>query len=291
VNHYERLKVSQDAPAEVIRAAYRALAGKLHPDRQGGDAGPDDVLHTQMAALNTAYEILIDPKLRQDYDATLLSSVRRRSRVDDMAGSSEVDSSDDEARQGPSTRVDMDWLTPKSAQPQGMWPPSPRLLALGGTLGAVVLLAGASWVWQLMGQNQMERALSDQYATHPSKPAEVQARVDAMPSSSGMAQRVDEPPLAQPNAEQAARAAAAGKPRRPSVQELARMSDEELLKVLPTLDAEGPESSATTRVATSSSGKGNAHHPLDGKPLSLRTDQQLIDPLAPEPDAKPVRRP
>jgi len=50
VNHYQRLKVSQDAPAEVIRAAYRALATKLHPDRQGPDTGPQDVLHSEMAA-------------------------------------------------------------------------------------------------------------------------------------------------------------------------------------------------------------------------------------------------
>jgi hypothetical protein len=26
-----------------------------------------------------------------------------------------------------------------------------------------------------------------------------------------------------------------------------------------------------------------AHHPLDGAPLKLRTERELVDPLAPEP--------
>ena len=71
MNHYERLKVTQDAPPEVIRAAYRALANRLHPDRNGGAGGADDASHDQMAELNAAYEVLIDPVLRRDYDATL----------------------------------------------------------------------------------------------------------------------------------------------------------------------------------------------------------------------------
>ena len=35
VNHYERLKVTQDAPPEVIRAAYRALAQALEGQADG----------------------------------------------------------------------------------------------------------------------------------------------------------------------------------------------------------------------------------------------------------------
>ena len=31
--HYDNLKVSRDAPIEVIQAAYRSLARKYHPDR------------------------------------------------------------------------------------------------------------------------------------------------------------------------------------------------------------------------------------------------------------------
>ncbi len=34
--HYDNLKVARDAPPEVIRAAYKTLCHKFHPDRHGG---------------------------------------------------------------------------------------------------------------------------------------------------------------------------------------------------------------------------------------------------------------
>jgi hypothetical protein len=43
------LRVAPDAPAAVIEASYRALAKKLHPDRQAGDG-------TALVRLNRAYE-------------------------------------------------------------------------------------------------------------------------------------------------------------------------------------------------------------------------------------------
>jgi curved DNA-binding protein CbpA len=36
--HYDNLKVSHDAPVEVINAAYRSLAKKYHPDKNGDSA-------------------------------------------------------------------------------------------------------------------------------------------------------------------------------------------------------------------------------------------------------------
>jgi molecular chaperone DnaJ len=57
---YERLQVSPRAEPEVIRAAYRALAKKAHPD-SGGDAG-------RMVALNEAWSVLGDPIQRALYD-------------------------------------------------------------------------------------------------------------------------------------------------------------------------------------------------------------------------------
>jgi len=35
--HYDNLKVARDAPHEVIRAAYKTLSQKYHPDRSQGD--------------------------------------------------------------------------------------------------------------------------------------------------------------------------------------------------------------------------------------------------------------
>lgn len=69
-NHYRVLYVQPEAPAEVIKAAYRALMSTLraHPDL-GGD--PEIA-----ARLNAAYHVLSDPEARQRYDKTLRRPVR-----------------------------------------------------------------------------------------------------------------------------------------------------------------------------------------------------------------------
>jgi hypothetical protein len=272
VNHYERLKVSQDAPAEVIRAAYRALAAKLHPDRQGAETGPEDAMHAQMAALNSAYEVLIDPKLRRDYDATLEPTSPRIALESVLLH--------EDVPQAPTGRVDMDWLTPKAAQPTTLWPPSQRMMIIGGGGLALIILVLTGVLWKAAGQHQMERALSDQYAAHPVDQDTPQP-VEDMRTAAIAARQRQQPPTA-------------GGVHRPSVEELSRMSDEELLKVLPTLDDETPaEQAAPVAAAPSRQRRGaNVNHLLDGKPLTLRTETHLIDPLAPpNPPAKQGARP
>jgi hypothetical protein len=79
--HYERLQVSPQAPAAVIRAAYRALAALHHPDRcvAASDAAPQHPADPSapqpcgdtMAALNAAWAVLGDPQRRREYDAWL----------------------------------------------------------------------------------------------------------------------------------------------------------------------------------------------------------------------------
>jgi len=62
--YYDALKVSRDAPAEVIRSAYRALARKYHPD-----SNPDlEEAVKAMQELNQAFEVLIDPVQRKAHD-------------------------------------------------------------------------------------------------------------------------------------------------------------------------------------------------------------------------------
>lgn len=63
-DHYATLKVSRDAPAEVIQAAYRSLARKYHPDH--GARTPDS--EAAIKAINAAYEVLGDPTRRAAYD-------------------------------------------------------------------------------------------------------------------------------------------------------------------------------------------------------------------------------
>lgn len=62
--HYDSLKIARDAPAEVVRAAYRALSLKYHPDRHAADPDATEI----MAQLNSAYEVLSDPEKRREYD-------------------------------------------------------------------------------------------------------------------------------------------------------------------------------------------------------------------------------
>ena len=62
--YYKLLGVQPDAPASVIKAAYRALAMDLHPDRN-----PNKDTTSKFQALQGAYAALSDEKLRQQYDA------------------------------------------------------------------------------------------------------------------------------------------------------------------------------------------------------------------------------
>jgi hypothetical protein len=62
--HYENLKVARMAPQEVIRAAYKALSQKYHPDKNPGNEKAARI----MAILNSAYGTLADPLRRQEHD-------------------------------------------------------------------------------------------------------------------------------------------------------------------------------------------------------------------------------
>lgn len=62
--HYDNLKVSRDAPPEVIRSAYRALVNKYHPDRNLGS----ERAVKAMQAINASFEVLDDPVKRRSHD-------------------------------------------------------------------------------------------------------------------------------------------------------------------------------------------------------------------------------
>ena len=67
--HYDNLKVSRDAPDAVIRAAYKALAQKYHPDKNPGDAQAARI----MKIINQSYEVLSDSGSRARHDAWIIS--------------------------------------------------------------------------------------------------------------------------------------------------------------------------------------------------------------------------
>ncbi len=80
--HYDNLKISRDAPPEVIRAAYKALSQKHHPDRNHDS--PDS--HRVMTIINTAYEVLMDPAKRAQHDAWILAQEKAKAVASTNAG-------------------------------------------------------------------------------------------------------------------------------------------------------------------------------------------------------------
>jgi curved DNA-binding protein CbpA len=70
LDYYAILGVHPTAEDIVIRAAYKALAQRYHPDRA---TGPQDAAHAKMSELTKAYEVLADPVRRQKYDRRRLA--------------------------------------------------------------------------------------------------------------------------------------------------------------------------------------------------------------------------
>lgn len=64
---YDILEVSRTASPEVIRAAYKSLVQRFHPDKNPGNPNAEDLLKL----INNAYDTLSDPSKRAAYDVML----------------------------------------------------------------------------------------------------------------------------------------------------------------------------------------------------------------------------
>ncbi len=83
MNYYEILEVSPNASPEVIKAAYKSLMQRYHPDRNPDNAG----IAERASLVVQAYEVLSDANTRVAYDFELnrqltdhISSTRNKSR-------------------------------------------------------------------------------------------------------------------------------------------------------------------------------------------------------------------
>ena len=265
MNHYQRLKVSFDAPPEVIRAAYRALANRLHPDRQGGGGEPLGESHEQMVALNMAYEVLIDPELRREYDASLSISgegqdegvqALRASRME--ASGAGLDLESFAATSGASAMGFGGLPVAKS--------PSHQSIIKGvAALLAVLVVAAAVGVWRKSRDEQpLEQALM--------------SSVNRGASQGDVAGADNESTSAQSEASTSGEAA-----HKPTVEELSRLSDDELLKALPKLDAAASGGTAGgAGAARRLVARTRSERPVldGGTPLGLRMEAHLSAPLS-----------
>ena len=66
-NPYDVLGVARNASDDEIRAAYRTLVGRYHPDKHAGNP-LEGLAAEKVAEINRAYEILSDARRRAAYD-------------------------------------------------------------------------------------------------------------------------------------------------------------------------------------------------------------------------------
>ena len=70
--YYQVLNISNTANPAEIKAAYKRLVFRYHPDRNGGD----NRFHELMIKINEAYSVLINPARRLVYDSQLYNQAR-----------------------------------------------------------------------------------------------------------------------------------------------------------------------------------------------------------------------
>lgn len=93
-NLYQILGVLDDAEDIIIRAAYKALAQKYHPDKWKGDAND---ANRRMSEINEAYGVLSNSEKRAQYDSEYFKNHQKNEAQEEDAEHSNFISEDDEA--------------------------------------------------------------------------------------------------------------------------------------------------------------------------------------------------
>ena len=181
-SHYENLKVARDAPPEVIRAAYRSLSQKYHPDRNPGNSDASRI----MVALNVAFETLSDPAKRQEHDQWIAASEANQSADQASQGNSNSPPRDraftvdeEKFRQASKTRQSPSYQTAKDFA-RTLRSPNLSLFRKAGLFLAHLF---RNWLWYGIGAFAILGVLNDKPKAPPPGPKPYVAASVSAPAS------------------------------------------------------------------------------------------------------------
>jgi hypothetical protein len=107
-SHYDILGVSPHADFEVIKAAYRAMSQKYHPDLNGGGAAAT----AKMAEINHAWQVLSSPIEKSRYDDNLFAQAPVKHGLD------EREDEEDNAWEPHTSEVAANFVSERPAPPE-----------------------------------------------------------------------------------------------------------------------------------------------------------------------------
>ena len=101
--YYQTLGVTPDAEDIVIRAAYKALSQRYHPDKFKGSA---EEAEAKMKEINIAYSVLSDKEKRKAYDEELKAKGKNREYYEDSDAYADSEDGKNNGQQTEKTEVD-----------------------------------------------------------------------------------------------------------------------------------------------------------------------------------------
>lgn len=103
-NYYDILEVTQAASSSVIRAAYRVLIQRYHPDKNVNSINQND-MREKFLLIREAYDVLSDETRRSEYDKLISNYIDNTENSGDKENSKDTDLT----RTQPKTPVNIRW--------------------------------------------------------------------------------------------------------------------------------------------------------------------------------------
>lgn len=153
--HYDNLQVARNASPEVIRAAYKGLTQRYHPDRNPNDPDCERV----MKLINKAYEVLSDPTARAMHDAWIATQeavakpqpAKTQINAEPAASTPYTDSESARRCEAPKPpRTDMPQRA-KMLNRKLPWYAMPMVLGAIGVVSLAIAVAGVPMAWVVAG--------------------------------------------------------------------------------------------------------------------------------------------